>query len=184
MTPNMRYNIHVEPIDTNKSIAGIFKEWGSLVLISFIIAFSIRIFVFEFVRVEQISMLPTLEPNDKLGVNKAVYIIGKPCRGDISIIKINRSRFYVKRVVGMPGDILEIKQSIVYINGIALEEAYLEESLHYNDFSKVQVPLGHYFVMGDNRPNSFDSRMPEIGFIAERDFIGKAFFRANSFKWL
>jgi signal peptidase I len=121
-------------------------------------------------------MFPTLVGGDRLIVNKIGYTIGEPDYGEIVILSYSDSVEYVKRVIGKGGDTIEIKDMVVYRNGEPLSEAYINTEA-YEDFSEVTVPVGTYFVMGDNRANSSDSRYPSLGFV-ERDAIdGKVIFR-------
>lgn len=158
-----------------------FVEWTQAIVITLIIAIILRSFVFLFARVEGISMLDTLHEGDRLLVSKISYVIGKPDYGDIVIINVSSNAEYVKRIIGKGGDRIKIQQSTVYKNGIALEEGYLQPDLIYDDFAEVIVPKGFYFVLGDNRPRSKDSRYPSVGFIAEENIDGKVIFRVWPF---
>ena len=152
------------------------KEWIQSAVIAIVLAFIIKMFLFDFVMVQGSSMFPTLVEGDRLIVNKIGYTIGEPEYGDIVILSYSDSVEYVKRVIGKGGDTIEIKDMVVYRNGEPLEEDYINTD-PYEDFSKVTVPIGTYFVMGDNRANSSDSRYPSLGFV-ERDAIdGKVIFR-------
>ena len=160
------------------------KEFYSLMktcLITIAAVSLLRLFVFEFVNVEKTSMYPTINDGDKLFVLKAAYIFSQPQRGDIAIVKISDSESYVKRVIGRPGETIEIKDSTVYINGLQINEDYLPPGLEYPDFPLTAVPEDSYFLIGDNRFFSKDSRHPDIGFINKNDFIGKVLFRLSPF---
>ena len=159
------------------------KSWLYTIIVSIVILGLLRIFVFEFVYVEQFSMHPTISESDKLCVLKIIYTFSAPKREDIAIIKISEDRKYVKRVIGLPGETIEIKDNIVYINDEALNEVYLSIHISYPNFEKTLIPEGKYFVMGDNRDSSFDSRDPSIGLISEENFIGKVIFRLSPFTW-
>ncbi|MEO1814650.1 MAG: signal peptidase I [Acetobacterium sp.] len=152
------------------------KEWIQSAVIAIVLAFIIKMFLFDFVMVQGSSMFPTLVEGDRLIVNKIGYTIGEPDYGEIVILSYSDSIEYVKRVIGKGGDTIEIKDMVVYRNGEPLSEDYISTEA-YEDFSKVTVPTGTYFVMGDNRANSSDSRYPSLGFV-ERDAIdGKVIFR-------
>lgn len=152
------------------------KEWIQSAVIAIVLAFIIKMFLFDFVMVQGSSMYPTLVEGDRLIVNKIGYTIGEPDYGEIVILSYSDSVEYVKRVIGKGGDTIEIKDRIVYRNGEPLSEDYINTEA-YDDFSEVIVPIGTYFVMGDNRANSSDSRYPSLGFV-ERDAIdGKVIFR-------
>jgi len=152
------------------------KEWIQSAVIAIVLAFIIKMFLFDFVMVQGSSMFPTLVEGDRLIVNKIGYTIGEPDYGDIVILSYSDSVEYVKRVIGKGGDTIEIRDMVVYRNGEPLSEDYINTE-DYEDFSKVTVPNGTYFVMGDNRANSSDSRYSSLGFV-ERDAIdGKVIFR-------
>ncbi|MBC3898370.1 signal peptidase I [Acetobacterium malicum] len=152
------------------------KEWIQSAVIAIVLAFIIKMFLFDFVMVQGSSMFPTLVEGDRLIVNKIGYTIGEPDYGDIVILSYSDSVEYVKRVIGKGGDTIEIKDMVVYRNGEPLSEDYINTD-PYEDFSEVTVPTGTYFVMGDNRANSSDSRYSSLGFV-ERDAIdGKVIFR-------
>ena len=152
------------------------KEWIQSAVIAIVLAFIIKMFLFDFVMVQGSSMFPTLVEGDRLIVNKIGYTIGEPDYGDIVILSYSESVEYVKRVIGKGGDTIEIKDMVVYRNGEPLSEDYINTE-SYEDFSEVTVPIGTYFVMGDNRANSSDSRYASLGFV-ERDAIdGKVIFR-------
>lgn len=154
-------------------------DWTKAIVVAIILAVLIRIFVFEFAVVEQTSMYPTLVENDKLCVIKITYYFSPPERGDIVIVKLSESKSLVKRVIALGGETIEIKDNAVYIDGTLLEEDYLVDGLIYNDYGPVTVDEGSYFVMGDNRPVSQDSR--EIGFIVREDITGRVFLRISPF---
>ncbi len=166
----------------NKKQSSEFYEWTKAITIAIVIALLIRIFVFEFVIVEQTSMYPTLKEGEKLCVVKVAYWFDSPGRGDIVIVKVNGSSNYVKRVVGLPGETLEIKDNTLYINGKALEEDYLVQGLAYADYGLITIPDGQYFLLGDNRPVSQDSR--ELGTFSDNEIIAKVAFRVSPYTYL
>ena len=152
------------------------KEWVQSALIAIVLAFIIKMFLFDFVLVQGSSMFPTLEEGDRLIVNKIGYTIGEPDYGDIVILSYSDNIEYVKRVIAEAGDTVEILDMMVYVNGIVLDEDYISPE-PYEDFKAVTVPVGSYFVMGDNRANSSDSRFSSLGFVEEKDIDGKVIFR-------
>lgn len=152
------------------------KEWIQSAVIAIVLAFIIKMFLFDFVMVQGSSMFPTLVEGDRLIVNKIGYTIGEPDYGDIVILSYSDSVEYVKRVIGKGGDTIEIKNMVVYRNGEPLEEDYINTD-PYEDFTKVTVPVGTYFVMGDNRANSSDSRYPSLGFVEKDAIDGRVIFR-------
>lgn len=128
-------------------------------------------------------MEPTFDTGDYILTSKITYKFDKPERGDIIVFKSPRNPDidYIKRIIGLPGDTIMVKNGQVFINGVFINEAYLggETNIFEGGFLKeeaeVIVPENHFFVMGDNRPRSSDSR--EFGFVPENDVIGKVFFR-------
>lgn len=139
-------------------------------------AFLIRAFVFEIILVDGDSMMPTLLTHERIGIEKITRYTSLPERGDIIIVKYpNMEGTYVKRAIGLPGETIEVKDSTVYVNGVALEEDYVSAE-PYADMAPVVVPEGHVFVMGDNRAHSMDSRASYIGPIAESEIIGHGLF--------
>lgn len=124
-------------------------------------------------RVQGHSMLPTLHEGEYLIINKLSYYLDEPRRGDIIVLHFprDRSREYIKRVIGVPGDRIEIDDSTVRVNGVPLTEPYVNGTPVYRHESWT-VPEGQYFVMGDNRNNSSDSR--SWSFLPRRDIVGRA----------
>ena len=152
------------------------REWLEAGTIAIILAVVIKMFLFEFVLVEGSSMYPTLHNNDRLMVTKVQYYFHEPEFEDIVILNYSDSVEFVKRVIGKAGDTIEVKNSVVYLNGEALDEPYISDQ-PYPDFAKVVVPKGTYFVMGDNRVDSRDSRYEDVGFISKDEIVGKVVFR-------
>ncbi len=125
------------------------------------------------VQVENISMLPTLHAGEFLLVNRLAYKQGEYKRGDIVIFHNpnNPSEDYIKRLIGIPGDVVDIQNGVVKVNGIALNEPYLAETTNYEGLW--EVPEGFLFVLGDNRNNSYDSH--SWGYLPQQNIVGKAF---------
>jgi len=146
-----------------------------------LIALFIRGFVFEPVIVDGSSMLDTLHDRELMFVTKFDYIFGEPERGDVIICKYPEStKNYVKRLVGMPGDLIAIKDNIVYINGEPLDETYLtaerNDSPFYGNMDERQLGEDEYFVMGDNRDNSRDSRSSSVDTLTRNQIKGHVRF--------
>lgn len=151
--------------------------WGWVISIAaaIAIAFIVRAFLFEIIVVEGDSMRPTLETNEKLAVEKVSRYFGIPKRGDIIIVHYpDKEGTYVKRAIGLPGESVEVRDSIVYIDGQPLDEPYINSAEPYMDMSAVVVPADTVFVMGDNRAHSLDSRTSYIGPISHSEIVGHA----------
>lgn len=160
-------------------------EWTKAIILAVGLAMIIRFFLFEPYLVEGSSMDPTLKDGDRLFVNKTLQFIGELEKGDIVIIDGKEENIrYVKRIIGLPGDKVSAENGSVYVNGKRIEEPYLESNeedaeqmgmLLTNDFEEIEVPEGSYFVMGDNRLNSMDSRNG-LGLIESDRILGKSEF--------
>jgi signal peptidase I len=149
--------------------------------ISMVLALGIRTFVAEARYIPSGSMLPTLEINDRLIIDKIGYDFGSPQRGDIAVFKPtetlkeqNFNTAFIKRVIGLPGEKVEVKQGKVYVNDVPLKENYLNAAPDYQ-WGPVVVSPDSYLVLGDNRNNSYDSHY--WGFVPRNDVIGRAIFR-------
>ena len=140
-------------------------EWTKSIAFAFAIVFIIHMFVFNLSTVKGHSMDPTLADGEWLFINKVGYWIGGPDRGDIVILKdpdgqLGFRQFLVKRIVGLPGDTIEVSNQKLYVNGRELIEPYTDSAIQDGNYGPEKVPPGHYFVMGDNRRQwaSTDSR--------------------------
>ena len=124
------------------------------------------------VRVENVSMKPTLQPGEFLLVNRVAYKLGDPDIGDIIVFHApgGSELDYIKRVIGLPGDEVRVVDGTVFVNDQPLYESYLAEEPNYT--GNWTVPTGSYFVLGDNRNNSSDSHL--WGFVPEEDLVGRA----------
>ncbi|MBW5467585.1 signal peptidase I [Brevibacillus formosus] len=159
-------------------------EWIKALGIALILAFLIRTFLFAPFIVEGESMESTLHNSEKLVVNKAIYFLQDPKPGEIIVFHAEKERDYIKRVIAVEGDTVEVKNDQLLVNGKVVEETYLAQSKEQakqqgepfftHDFPPVQVPADHIFVMGDNRLNSHDSRA--IGPVAVTTVVGRAEF--------
>lgn len=154
------------------------STWGLLkpIAIAIILAAFLRYFLFAHIIVDGHSMMPTLKDRDHIIICKMCYNISKPHRFDIVVFHATEKTDYIKRVIGLPGETVEYKNDVLYINGKPIKEPYLDQYkkkttglLTYN--FKTKVPKGTVFVLGDNRRNSRDSRY--IGPIPIDEIIGK-----------
>ncbi|WP_092493129.1 MULTISPECIES: signal peptidase I [Virgibacillus] len=149
-------------------------EWVKAILIAVVLAFFLRSFVFATSVVDGKSMEPTLEDGETVLFNKFTYLIDKPQRGDIVIIE-RPLKNYVKRIIAMPGETIKVEDHILYINGEKYGQPFINKDAKSNTgkFGPIQVPENSYFVMGDNRILSKDSRNG-LGFVSEENIIGKS----------
>ncbi len=152
------------------------RDWLITILEAAALTIFLLVFVAQSFLVEGYSMEPTLENGEKVMVEKVSYRFRDPKRGEIIIIKnpLKRRDIYIKRVVGLPGDTIEVKNGQIFINGILLEEDYVLEPFNSWYSGTFFVPEGHVFVLGDNRNHSDDSR--RIGPIPYGDVIGRVMF--------
>src|SRR5450432_2797497 len=149
--------------------------WMRDLMLSVIASFFIITFLYQPVKVEGTSMLPQLRDQDRLFINKFVYRFEKIERGDVVVFYYPRdpSTSYIKRVIALPGDELRVDKGLVYVNGVLVPEPYVPEQ--FKDFRSVDdfvVPTGYYFMMGDHRSNSSDSR--DFGPVKRGLIYGKA----------
>ncbi|MEI3611048.1 signal peptidase I [Pseudogracilibacillus sp. SO30301A] len=151
-------------------------EWGKAIIIAVILAFLLRTFVFATSIVEGESMHPALEDGERIVFNKLIYIISEPARGDIIIIQ-HPQKNYVKRIIGLPNETIEMRDHTLFIDGVKQDSTFVNEydELLTGNFGPIEIPEDSYFVMGDNRAISKDSRNG-LGFIDRSDIIGRSEF--------
>lgn len=160
-------------------------EWTKALLIAAGLVILIRWFIFAPFIVEGPSMEPNFHTGERLIVNKIIYSIRKPDRGEVVVFHAPAGIDYIKRVIALPGEKVKVENNKIYVNGEELKEPYIQEAIderakngqQYNSpgLAETTVPEGAVFVMGDNRPNSQDSRM--IGSIAYDKIVGRADIR-------
>jgi signal peptidase I len=189
-------NFRIEPLEEEapdqsqvaqekkSSLRSILIDILQTILIAVVLYFLIDSFVAR-VRVENISMEPTLYPGEFVLVNKLAYRLGSPHRGDIIVFHApqNNGEDYIKRVIGIPGDTVEVRSNQVFVNGVGLEEPYLAAVPAYSGVWV--VPAESLFVLGDNRNQSSDSH--SWGFVPLKDVVGAAFlvyWPLENFKFL
>jgi len=180
-------------------ILGFFKELPGLIIIAFALALIIKTFLIQAFYIPSQSMVPTLKIGDRVLVNKLVYDFGEPQHGDVVVFEnpslqvpdrnvfeaiwdwlieglgfsVDPTKDFIKRVVGLPGDTVEMRNGNVFVNGQRISEPYISNH-GAQDFPATEVEPGKIFVMGDNRPNSQDSRSA-LGQIPLEKVVGKAF---------
>jgi signal peptidase I len=153
------------------------RAWARDLLLALGLATVIIIFLYQPVKVEGTSMAPLLTDQERIFINKFVYRFEPIERGDVVVFwyPLDRSKSFIKRVVGLPGEAVEIRQGRVYVDGQRLEEPYVP--VQYTDssaYGPIRVPPGEYFLMGDHRASSNDSRV--FGPVPSRYIYGKAVF--------
>lgn len=153
-------------------------EWIKAIAFALILALAIRGYIFEPMLVPTGSMIHTIEIGDRILVNKFIYRFEPLKRGDIVVFKYpdDPRQTFVKRLIGVGGDVIEIKDGVLYRNNVAVKEPYLKEPMVGN-FGPYRVPEGCYFMMGDNRNNSKDSRFWVNKFVPRKFIVGKATYR-------
>lgn len=155
-------------------------EWIIVIEIAIVLAVVINLVLLVNAVIPSGSMEPTIMTGDRIFGNRLAYSKEDPQRGDIIIFRFpdNEKELFIKRVIGEPGDVVWVKDGLVYINGSEepLEEPYLKV-IPVGDFGPYQVPEGSYFVMGDNRNNSADSRYWINPYVKREKILGKAWVR-------
>ncbi len=153
------------------------RSWLRDLLISIIVSVFIIVFLYQPVRVEGTSMLPRLEDQDRLFINKVAYRVGEIHRGDVVVFLYphDHQKSYIKRVIALPGDDLRIEHGRVYVNGARVAEPYVPTRFADDRSApEMVVPAHEYFVMGDHRSISSDSR--DFGPVERELIYGKAAF--------
>lgn len=188
MQDNNEQNLTVTPenIDTvpkrkdkHKKERPFWVEVVEIIVIAAVLAFGLRTFVVESFWIPSGSMLPTIQLNDRVWVTKFSYKIGEPERGDVVVFRppaeahaSENEKYYIKRLIGLPGETIEFKDNKLYIDGVLIEEDYLESDVYNEDFGPFTVAEDSYFFCGDNRTGSYDSRY--WGDVERDNLIGQA----------
>lgn len=171
------------PEEPKQSIGSHILEFFQTLVVFAAIAAAIYLFIAQPHRVSGLSMFPNFHNGDYIITDKLTYKLGEPKRGDIVVFKNprNEGEDFIKRIMGLPQDKVEVRNGHIYINGSLLNEPYLKPDIITTPGSYLQegqpktVSEGHFLVMGDNRGNSSDSR--EWGEITKAEIIGKVFVR-------
>ena len=187
---NMNYNFEAD--NRGQFFKKILKEvivWVVEILIVIGLAYALVTFGIEKTTVVGDSMQPCLQEGDQLIINKFIYHISKPKRNDVIVFEKNgkeHSYYNLKRIIGLPGETVQIIDGEVYINDKKLEENINVDRMQNEGFAEEPIKLEakEYFVLGDNRNNSEDSRFANIGNVIKDDIVGKAWVRTNSFNFV
>ncbi len=165
-------------------------EWVAVIVGALVVALVVKTFLFQAFFIPSASMEPTLEEGDRVLVNKLSYDVHDINRGDVVVFELPPDKVgpdgikdLIKRVIALPGDVIETRDGVVYINDRRLSEPYLPEGTLTGDptngsnpaIERQTIPEGTVFVMGDNRDNSHDSRYPDRGPIPIDSVVGRAF---------
>lgn len=159
-------------------------RWIFELVVTLVFGALAAILMFQTVTMQESSMEPTLEVGDRFFMNQAVYKFSSPQRGDIIVFRTNASdnaALHIRRVIGLPGETIQIRDGVIYIDG----EVY-DEAADYPDIinaglaeNGVSLKSNEYFVLGDNRNNSEDSRYSDIGTVKKRYIVGKLWFTCS-----
>lgn len=162
-------------------------EWVKDILIAVVIAGVILLF-FKPIIIQQHSMEPNFQPGDYVITSRQAYtIFGEPARGDIIVFKSEllddegNVKNLIKRIIALPGDTIAIKDGYTYINGEKIDEPYVAEQGISGEMDEITIPEGQFFVMGDNRGVSEDSRSARVGTVSEESLVGKVVLRLYPF---
>lgn len=165
-----------------RSLKELFKDIAKYIVI-FVIVLLLILYVVSLQQVVGPSMNPNYQDGDILILNKLHYKLKNPKRFEVAVINSKTEKYFIKRVIGLPGEHVAFKDGNLYINGNIVAQQFKYEKTEDFDLKELGydvIPEGYYFVVGDNRPNSEDSRT--IGLINKKDFIGKVMFRIWSFR--
>lgn len=165
-----------------RAIASFFDFLQGIVVVLAILVM-VYLFIMSPQEINGASMEPNFHNGEFILTNKVLYKFREPTRGDVVIFKspLNKEIDYIKRIIGLPSDTVQLKDNAFYVNGQKVEEPYLSPNTpiyggsYLREGQSIVVPAGTYFVSGDNRPHSSDSR--EFGPVAKEDFIGVAILR-------
>lgn len=171
-------------IESLKNLFGVFWEFIEAIVFALAIFVVCYLFLFQPNQVKGRSMDPTFHDGEYILTDKISYRLGLPKRGDVVVFRSpkNSDIDFIKRIIALPGERVKISGGKVFVNSLALDEiAYLDPSIYTGPESylgegqEITIPTGYYFVMGDNRSHSSDSR--DFGPVMPKEFVGKVFFR-------
>ena len=171
-----------------KSLAQIIGRWLFFIFMLVVICYLVVYLTGHSTKVEGSAMYPTLADGDSVLIDRITYRFLKPKRNDIVVFpgRYEEAVYYIRRVIGLPGETVQITDGVIYINGTPLKEKIKADTIVNPGLARSLVTLGEdeYFVLGDNRNESSDSREPIIGNIRGEDILGRALLRLGSLKRL
>jgi signal peptidase I len=156
-------------------------EWVAIVAGALAVALVVKTFLIQAFFIPSLSMYPTLDKGDRVLVNKLSYKLHDVNRGDLVVFERPENqpesdiKDLIKRVIGLPGETIEAREGVVFIDGEQIDEPYLVDGVTTDNLPRQEIPDGHLFVMGDNRGDSADSRV--FGPIDEDTIVGRAFIK-------
>lgn len=163
-------------------------EMVFIFILAALVAFSINSFLFQIIRVDGISMEPTFYTGERVFAEKISYKFSEPKHNHVVICRYElgngeeQSDRVIKRVIALPGETVEIINGAIYVNNEKIDESGYWSDIIYSDMEQVTVPEDHYFVVGDNRNHSWDSRDPYVGAVPSENLIGHVLFVVWPFK--
>jgi len=173
-SPNLTSPVDQQP---PSSFGRELRVWSRDVAVALTLALIIIVFLYQPVKVEGTSMAPLLSDQERIFINKFVYRFEPIHRGDVVVFwyPLDRSQSFIKRVIGLPGQTLQIKEGELYVNGKHVAEPYVPQN-YFDDssYGPIKIPAHDYFVMGDHRDSSNDSRI--FGPVPRKYIYGKAVF--------
>ena len=166
-----------------------FMWWGFEIVVTLVLAAMVGIMLFQTVTMQESSMEPTIAVGDRFFINRVVYKFSSPKRGDLIVFRTNASddaALHIRRVIGLPGETIQISGGRILIDGEAYKEGKDFPMISNPGLASSSITLesGEYFVLGDNRNNSEDSRYADIGMVKKRYIAGKIWFTCAPFEKL
>lgn len=163
--------------------------WGFQILVMIAFGIVVAMFFFQMVTMQEGSMEPTFSAEDTFFVNKVSYKIGNPKRGDVIVFKTSSDEdaaLHIKRVIGLPGETIQIKEGQILIDGSTYKEGRDLPAITNPGLADDEIKLqaGEYFVLGDNRNNSEDSRYADVGNVQKKYIVGRVWFQIRPLKSL